>query len=48
MKKCYADENLDISKQDFKRPDNLSIKVDCWSPTKVIDTTAEQNTEEFN
>ncbi len=48
MKKCYADEKLTISKEDFKRPDNLSIKVDCWSPTKQKDTTFEQNIDEFN
>ena len=29
MKKCYADETLDISKDEFERPQNLSIKVDC-------------------
>jgi penicillin-binding protein 1A len=53
MKKCYEDKDLLISKDPFERPDNLSIKVDCWSPRKVeIDSTAlppeeEQNTEEF-
>ena len=46
MKKCYADPNLTISKEDFVRPENLSIKVDCWHPVK--DTTDfEQNTDEF-
>lgn len=29
MKKCYADEDLKISKEDFERPENLSIRVDC-------------------
>lgn len=53
MKKCYEDKDLLISKDPFERPDNLSIKVDCWTPRKVeIDSTAvvpedEQNTEEF-
>ncbi|MFZ4678553.1 MAG: penicillin-binding protein 1A [Flavobacterium sp.] len=53
MKKCYEDKDLMISKDPFERPDNLSIKVDCWSPRKVeTDSTAlppeeEQNTEEF-
>ena len=53
MKKCYEDKDLLISKDPFERPDNLSIKVDCWSPRKVeTDSTAlppeeEQNTEEF-
>ncbi len=48
MKKCYADPDLDISKADFERPPNLSIKVDCWAPPKVVDSTeVEQSTEEF-
>jgi penicillin-binding protein 1A len=53
MKKCYEDKDLLISKDPFERPDNLSIKVDCWAPKKVeVDSTAlppeeEQNTEEF-
>ncbi len=29
MKKCYADETLDISKEDFTAPNRLSIEVDC-------------------
>ncbi len=46
MKKCYKDETLHVSKSDFERPANLSIKVDCWAPVK--DTTDfEQNTDEF-
>ncbi len=46
MKKCYADQTLNVSKTDFERPANLSIKVDCWAPVK--DTTDfEQNTDEF-
>jgi len=51
MKKCYEDKTLNVSKEPFKRPSNLAIKVDCWVP-KVQDTTAvedsEQNTDEFN
>ncbi|OBQ55000.1 transglycosylase domain-containing protein [Tamlana sp. s12] len=29
MKSCYADKELDVSKEDFVAPDNLSINVDC-------------------
>jgi len=29
MKKCYADEDLGISKEDFEKPEDLSIEVDC-------------------
>ena len=49
MKKNYADPTITVSKEDFERPDNLSIKVDCWSPPSTTkDTTnSEQSTEEF-
>jgi len=50
MRKCYEDENLHVSKEDFDRPANLSIKVDCYSkPAAVVkDTTdIQQDTEEF-
>tara|TARA_R110002050_G_scaffold293182_1_gene449401 strand:+ start:72697 stop:75042 length:2346 start_codon:yes stop_codon:yes gene_type:complete len=36
MKSCYADETLNISKEDFEEPSNLSINVDC---AKVDDDT---------
>ena len=29
MKKCYADESLDISKDNFKKPSKLTIETDC-------------------
>ena len=49
MKLCYEDENLKVSKEDFDRPRNLSIKVDCYTrPAAVKDTTAvEVDTDEF-
>ncbi|WP_310555228.1 transglycosylase domain-containing protein [Flavobacterium sp.] len=58
MKKCYADENLHISKEKFEKPSDLSIKVDCapiyvQRPSVETDSTAikpeeeEQPTEEF-
>ncbi|MBF2707331.1 penicillin-binding protein 1A [Flavobacterium soyangense] len=48
MKLCYADENLKVSKEDFDRPPNLSIKVDCYTAPKVKDTTdIQQDTQEF-
>ncbi|MBS7787587.1 PBP1A family penicillin-binding protein [Flavobacterium sp. CYK-55] len=48
MKKCYADSSLNVSKTDFERPANLSIKVDCWAPVKdTTDTEFEQDTDEF-
>jgi penicillin-binding protein 1A len=49
MKLCYGDKNLQVSKSEFERPANLSIKVDCYTrPAVVKDTTqTEQNTDEF-
>lgn len=59
MKKCYADPTLHVSKEDFEKPANLSIKVDCYTAparrendTIQKDSTAvkpeeEQNTDEF-
>ncbi|MEN8124423.1 MAG: transglycosylase domain-containing protein [Bacteroidota bacterium] len=29
MQKCYTDETLEISKDDFEKPEGLSIQVDC-------------------
>ncbi len=29
MKKCYADETLNISLEDFEKPENLSININC-------------------
>jgi penicillin-binding protein 1A len=49
MKLCYADPGLKVSKEDFNRPPNLSIKVDCYSAPRIVkDTTdIQQDTEEF-
>jgi penicillin-binding protein 1A len=48
MKLCYADENLKVSKGEFERPANLSIKVDCYTAPVAKDTTnTQQNTDEF-
>ena len=49
MKLCYADPGLHVSKSDFDRPANLSIKVDCYTPRAVVkDTTnIQEDTEEF-
>ena len=34
MKKCYADSTLDISLEDFERPEKLSINIDCGGKKK--------------
>ena len=31
MKKCYADSILQISQEDFERPEKVSIQLDCKS-----------------
>ncbi|WP_413999804.1 penicillin-binding protein 1A [Flavobacterium sp. W1B] len=49
MKLCYADPELKVSKGEFERPANLSIKVDCYRAPVVKDTTdIQQDTEEFD
>ncbi|MEC5165263.1 penicillin-binding protein 1A [Flavobacterium sp. PL11] len=48
MKLCYEDPALKVSKSPFERPTNLSIKVDCYVPKKVVDSLdVEQDTGEF-
>lgn len=52
MEKCYEDKDLQISTDEFERPDNFAIKVDCWTapkPSVAKDSTdtEEQNTDEF-
>ena len=34
MQKCYADEELGISKEEFEKPDDLSIELDCNKKTE--------------
>lgn len=48
MDKCYKDKDLNISKDAFERPKDLSIKVDCWK--KEVDSTSinEPDIEEFD
>ncbi len=29
MRKCYKDKELGISTEDFRKPENLSIEIDC-------------------
>ncbi|MCF7566825.1 transglycosylase domain-containing protein [Sabulilitoribacter arenilitoris] len=43
MKSCYADETLNISKDEFEKPTDLSILVDC---SKVKDKTATDDDED--
>ena len=43
MNSCYADEALNISKEEFAPPENLSINVDCSNHTS---TTTEDDTDD--
>ncbi|WP_121666009.1 penicillin-binding protein 1A [Mesonia aquimarina] len=50
MKKLYEDEELNVSKEDFERPEELSIQVDCdgVNPTEGEKTTEEDPQEEIS
>lgn len=48
MKKCYADEELGISTERFKRPSNLSITTDCAQWREENTNTDEDDTDEFD
>ncbi|MEZ4853169.1 penicillin-binding protein 1A [Flavobacterium sp.] len=47
MDKCYKDKELNISSEDFERPKDLTIKVDCWK--RKVDTLSidEPSIDEF-
>ncbi|MCT8339407.1 transglycosylase domain-containing protein [Flavobacteriaceae bacterium TK19130] len=47
MKKCYADEELNVSKEEFKRPKKISIITDC-SEYKPENTGEEEIPDEFD
>ncbi|MFK8058764.1 MAG: penicillin-binding protein 1A [Polaribacter sp.] len=37
MQKCYADKTLNISNEDFEKPENLSINIDCGEKSETKD-----------
>ncbi len=43
MKKCYADQELNVSKEDFEAPEELTINLDC---TAIPETNKEENKED--
>ena len=47
MKKCLADEELNVSDEDFKRPSKLSIETDC-SKWKENTEDTEEVPDEFD
>lgn len=48
MKDVYANDSLQISKEEFEAPENLSIRIDCDAPTdNEEDDENEEETPEF-
>ena len=45
MKACYEDETLNVSKEAFEEPLNLSINVDC-DKVSISDVFADDNSDE--
>ena len=45
MKKCYEDEELGVSKEDFEEPENLTIELDC---SKVQPEKSETEENDIN
>ena len=45
MKKCYQDEELQVSKEDFEEPEVLSIELDC---SKVLPAESESDESDIN
>ncbi|MDT0558117.1 transglycosylase domain-containing protein [Ichthyenterobacterium sp. W332] len=52
MKACYADEALNVSKDDFERPTNLSIEVNCdeyvSNPNEGIDDDLDDGMDDID
>ena len=48
MKKCYANEELDISDGRFSRPSNLSIETDCSKWREENTDRDDDDTDEFD
>ncbi|MGO1750956.1 MAG: penicillin-binding protein 1A [Psychroflexus sp.] len=46
MKSLYKDEDIIVSDDDFEKPDNLSIKIDCDDPEKEDEEGEENKFEE--
>lgn len=47
MKKCYGNKDLEISDKDFERPENLSIRVDCWKAPEIDSTDTDLDLTQF-
>ena len=47
MKDLYKDEKIQVSREDFEKPENLSIKVECKGDDKNEDDDGKEQTEEY-
>jgi penicillin-binding protein 1A len=47
MKDLYKDEKIQVSREDFEKPENLSIKVECKGDDKNEDHDGKEQTEEY-
>ena len=45
MNKCYEDEELQVSKEDFEEPETLSIELDC---SKILPNESESDENDIN
>jgi penicillin-binding protein 1A len=46
MQKCYADKTLNISLEDFEKPENISIRIDCGEkPDEELEEESEKDKE---
>jgi len=48
MDACYKDDKLNVSKDPFERPKNLSIKVNCYTPVVKDTIDFDQAVDEFS
>ncbi|PQJ69021.1 penicillin-binding protein 1A [Polaribacter butkevichii] len=47
MQKCYADKALNISKEDFEKPENLSININCDDKSDEKEIKEEEEDTDF-
>jgi len=44
MQKCYADKDLEVSQEEFEKPENLTIKIDCFSVSEETEDDEKETT----
>jgi len=44
MKKCYADKDLEVSQDDFEKPEKMTIKIDCYSVSEETEDDEQETT----